>query len=317
MWLSPRQYGYVFAKIRIPAQLDVLVQSQNNVISRAQANSLGFPPSSQKRMIRDGYWKRLFEGIYLVGPQPTWLSWAWAGHLKAGPRSMLGGASAAYLWGLTDVPPSQVQVLIPGTSTPRNTPRVLFSRRMVLPTPCGRLPVIPLPETVLDMCAIQPKRAAHWISQAKYVNKTFSLSSVREALDARTRYSQRELVRAMLSDSENGVESVLEKIYLEHVEKAHGLPTAKRQVGSRYRCDADYGPVLVELDGRLGHEGIGVFRDMKRDNYHQLRGKMTLRYGWDDCTSRPCEVAREVSKVLFDAGISFNFRTCERCRTYR
>ena len=39
-----------------------------------------------------------------------------------------------------------------------------------------------------------------------------------------------------------------------------------------YRTDVDYEEygLLVELDGRRGHDGAGRFRDMNRDNRHVL-----------------------------------------------
>jgi hypothetical protein len=46
--------------------------------------------------------------------------------------------------------------------------------------------------------------------------------------------------------------------------------------------------VIVELDGRVGHEGVGQFRDMDRDNRHALVDALTLRYGSYDLTARPC-----------------------------
>ena len=52
----------------------------------------------------------------------------------------------------------------------------------------------------------------------------------------------------------------------------------------------EYG-LLIELDGRLGHEGVGRFRDMRRDNRATIDGLATLRYGFGDVHGIPCEVA--------------------------
>jgi hypothetical protein len=46
--------------------------------------------------------------------------------------------------------------------------------------------------------------------------------------------------------------------------------------------------VIVELDGRAGHDGVGQFRDMDRDNRHALVDAVTLRYGSYDLAARPC-----------------------------
>ena len=66
------------------------------------------------------------------------------------------------------------------------------------------------------------------------------------------------------------------------------------------RRDIDYGEFLlvVELDGRRGHEGTGQHRDMSRDNDTTEGGKPTLRYGHAPVFQDPCGVARQVSVVL-------------------
>lgn len=49
--------------------------------------------------------------------------------------------------------------------------------------------------------------------------------------------------------------------------------------------------ILVEIDGRTGHEGVGRFPDMMRDNRFALIEWITTRYGWYDVVYRPCLVA--------------------------
>ena len=76
----------------------------------------------------------------------------------------------------------------------------------------------------------------------------------------------------MLVDVAEGAQSPLELTYLRDVERAHGLPTGSRQVRVAGRrviwVDVDYEEysTRVELDGRLGHQGEGRFRDRRRDN---------------------------------------------------
>jgi very-short-patch-repair endonuclease len=98
------------------------------------------------------------------------------------------------------------------------------------------------------------------------------------------------------------------------------LPRAKRQhavmtANGVERRDALYEEwqLLVELDGRLGHEGLGAFKDMQRDNAAAVRGEVTLRYGWFDVVSRPCEVARQIAKILRARGWLGSLRPCAAC----
>ncbi len=72
--------------------------------------------------------------------------------------------------------------------------------------------------------------------------------------------------------------------------------------------------LLVELDGRLGHEGMGRFRDMRRDNASTSDGLATLRYGKADVFGLPCEVAMEVAHNLVLRGWNGPPDRCDRCR---
>ena len=72
--------------------------------------------------------------------------------------------------------------------------------------------------------------------------------------------------------------------------------------------------IPVELDGRLGHTGMGRFRDMRRDNSATTDGLATLRYGKADVFGIPCEVAQEVGLNLARLGWHGSPRHCDRCR---
>ena len=71
--------------------------------------------------------------------------------------------------------------------------------------------------------------------------------------------------------------------------------------------------VIVELDGRLGHEGEGRFRDMNRDNQHALLDELTLRYGYFDVSSRACAVAYQVYRAIVRRGFTEPFLRCGNC----
>lgn len=106
--------------------------------------------------------------------------------------------------------------------------------------------------------------------------------------------------------------------YLHDVERAHGLPRGLRQhrlAGGRQVRDILYEQyaVVVELDGRMGHEGLGRFRDMRRDNEALLRGEVTLRYGWSDVRGRSCAVAWQVASILIGRGWPGLPCRCSRC----
>jgi hypothetical protein len=142
---------------------------------------------------------------------------------------------------------------------------------------------------------------------------------LRQLLDARPRQRHRALILGMLTDVAAGAESYLEMLYLRTVERAHGLPRGARQTPNPdlpYERDVKYDRfrLLVELDGRIGHEGEGRFRDMDRDNRHALRDELTLRFGYYDVSGRPCSVAFQVYLALVKRGYPEPFRRCPNCR---
>ena len=60
--------------------------------------------------------------------------------------------------------------------------------------------------------------------------------------------------------------------------------------------------VLVELDGRLGHDGEDRVRDGIRDRRSATRAWLTVRAFWNDVAGAPCTLATEVGEVLNQRG---------------
>jgi hypothetical protein len=138
-----------------------------------------------------------------------------------------------------------------------------------------------------------------------------------KALAARSRMRWRGWVTAALQDAADGVHSPLERQYVHGVERAHGLPPARRQArrrhgsGTRY-LDNLYEPfaLCVELDGNAAHPAEGRWRDTRRDNANLTQGTRTLRYGWPDVTEYRCRTAAEVAEVLRRQGWTGTLRRC-------
>ncbi len=94
--------------------------------------------------------------------------------------------------------------------------------------------------------------------------------------------------------------------YIRDVERAHGLPTATRQavLGQDRRCDNlfEAQQLVLEVDGRLGHEGwAGRVRDGVRDRAAAREGRLTARVFWTDVAVTPCALADEVGVLLRSA----------------
>ena len=101
------------------------------------------------------------------------------------------------------------------------------------------------------------------------------------------------------------------------MERAHGLPTARRQAkrrhgsGTRYLDNLYEGYRLcVELDGLAAHPAEGRWRDTHRDNTNLTLGTETMRYGWHDATEHRCRTAAEIATVLRRRGWKGVLRPC-------
>lgn len=313
-------------------RVEALAEAQFGVLARAQCLGLGMTPDAIRWLLHSRRWRQIHRGVYAmhVGSL-AWRAQVSAALLYCGDGAVASHHTAARLCGLLDQDPGGIDVLIPASRrvTP---PNQLNSASSVHVATCVALADRTAPsgwpsrttveDTVLDMADCgDADNAIAWVSKACQRRRT-TTARLAQALEKRTRHRWRELLVDALGDVADGVESVLEYRYVRRVERPHGLPEARRQRvvltgGHRRRTDNDYEPfgVIVELDGRLGHEGGGVFRDRTRDNSTTVSGKATLRFGWADIDSQPCEVAQDVAVLLRSRGWSGKLKRCgSACR---
>lgn len=297
-----------------PALLE-LADAQSGLLSCSQVVELGGSEALIRRCVRDGHWHRLTAGILSTTRSPSWLGWVWAGVLVAGPSAVVGGAAAAHLHRIGPEP------RIIDIWAPDNSPRWRSPWRFHRAWRAGRgEPArVSLEQATIDVCSAgSPDDVAATLASALGTRRTSPGALRSLALESPT-LRHRGLVLSMLEDVGSGAESPLEVRYMRDVERAHGLPTAQRQVrvSSGTRTDVGYLDhlVLVELDGRLGHDGTGAWRDWARDNNHAMSHFTTLRYGWHDVVRRPCDVAWQVGEALAQGGWAGMPRRCRSCRT--
>jgi hypothetical protein len=298
-----------------------LAACQDGVLTVEQATAHGVSPTVVKRLCAQEQWRRLGRGVlWTAASDPPWPARAWAGVLLGGDRARLGPESSAHLWEL-GAAPEPIDVLVPygrgGTATGpwtfhRERPGVRSPRTV------GAPPRLTAADTVLDLTARRDEGGTVEVVTRAVQQRLVTPPALLEALGARRQHPRRALLASLLADVAEGVESGLELHYLRDVERAHGLPRWNRnryRGGLRYRSDVGYDAqgVLVELDGRLGHDGAGRFRDLRRDNDFAVRSLITLRYGWWDVVERPCEVAWQVADVLTLRGWDGVPTRCRRC----
>lgn len=308
----------------IPPALQRLADCQSGVLSREQALGHGLSAKVTARLIGSGAWQRLNDGLYLTHPlAPFWDALAWGGILLGGSHARLGAASSGYLTGLVPVAPDPLDVLVPIDKPVktrghwrflRERPGVRDARSF------GSPPRLGIEDTVLDLAEEHSAAGVVGLVTTAVNRRLTTSRRLQRRLQQRSRHGHRDLLTDLLADVNEGAESPLELRYLRDVERPHGLPHGDRQnsrTGLRYLRDVLYEEfdLLVELDGRDGHFGVGRFRDMNRDNLHALHQELTLRFGWYDVAARPCVVAYQVFTVLSRRGYNDPFRPCANCRS--
>jgi len=184
--------------------------------------------------------------------------------------------------------------------------------------PPWHLPRTTVADTVLDLVgqARTFDDAYGWISKAVGRRLT-SPQSLSKALAGRSRIRWRAWITEALEDAADGVHSPLERNYVHGVERAHGLPTARRQAKRRHSSGTRYLDNLyeeydlcVELDGFAAHPAESRWRDTHRDNANLVQGTETLRYGWPDVTEHRCQTAAEIAAMLRRRGWTGTLRPC-------
>ena len=297
------------------------IAGQAGLLTRSQAQQGGFTDEAIAWRVTSGRWRTIHPGVYSTTPgRDDWEMRAVAALLCVGAPAALCGASAASAWGLVPEPSGAVSVVVPagrrGTSRPGI--EVTRSRQML-----GRVHPSAWPHrvtaehAVLDLATGRTlDRVVALVAQACQ-KRLVSTESLAAALAGRPQQASRGLLLEALTGVGLGVESPAEWRYIRDVERAHGLPQGRRQdPGPRStRRDNAYAEVklLVEVDGRLGHEGwVARQRDGRRDRAFARDGWLTVRVCWPDVALTPCELAAELVDILRERGWRGTPRACRR-----
>lgn len=315
-----------------------LLRLQHGAIARWQAVDAGLTPVAIDSLLRQHRWRVLYRGVYAAFTgEPPRACLLWAALLRAGPGALLSHHSAAELDGLTERTSRAIHVTI------RHDHRVRFSGTrpsgLALPLaihrssqievirhPVRMPPRTRIEHTILDLTQLSASfdDAFSWLCKG-CGRRLVTPQRMHAAASIRGRLRWRDEILEALPVIASGVHSNLEHRYVRDVEQAHGLPTATRQprvllessLPRAIYLDNQYDPfgVVVELDGRANHLVEDRWRDIRRDNYNAMAGKVTLRFSNADVTVRTCEVAADVGTTLRRRGWDgLPCRCGSRCR---
>ena len=301
---------------------------QFDLLTRPQCLGAGMTDDALQWRVSSGRWVRMRAGVFLTKPgRVDWQVTATAdllGCLSGAPAADAAfcGRSAHYLWGLERKPPVITEVVVPYERAVASGPR-LKVRRSVRWEDLVHDTAYPwrttLPATLLDVAA-QGSATDALATVARAVQKELvSVGQLRAELAARQGHRHSRVLGPALADVGDGAQSGAEVLYVRDVERAHGLPAATRQApsdrGARRYHDNEYTQfgLIVEVDGRLGHEQWqDRVRDGRRDRQLLSTARATTRVFWADVAVMPCETAADIGAVLHARGWRGRLRRCRR-----
>ena len=264
-----------------------LLDFQRGVISRRQAAAAGLDSALIDARLRRGHWRQLYRGVYATYTgDPSWECLLWAAALRAGGGSVLSHHTAAELDSLTDNKSDVIHVTvdhdrrvrISGQERHELAPSVVIHRTDRLDDarhPARTPPRTRVEETVLDLTQLAASfdGAFSWLS-AGCGRRLVTPQQLHAAISKRMRLRWHKEMLSALGYIDDGVHSGLEFRYVRDVERAHGLPPARRQARAAGRSRSQYFDnlyeafsVVVELDGRAAHLVEDRWRDIRRNRH--------------------------------------------------
>jgi hypothetical protein len=295
------------------------IAGQAGLLTRDQAIKAGFTAEAIEWRIARGQWVRIIPGIYLTTPgRADWEMRAVAALLHAGSGSALCGNSAGHAWGLVRSEPKEIEVVIPAHRRARAPEGIVIRRSRALE---GRIHPTEWPHrivaehTVFDLSQGKPFDRAIALGAKAVDLKLATADTLRAALEGRRGQSHAKELTEALADVADGAESPAEVRYVRDVERAHGLPTGRRQVpivgGGRRDVAYDEWALVVEIDGRLGHTGWTARQaEGRRDRKAAVTGRLTVRCHWPDLVPTGCELAADLGAILVSRGWAGEVAAC-------
>ena len=306
--------------------LQLLLEEQAGAIARRQLFEIGLGDADIARLLRRRELARVHPGIYVNHTGDlTWRQRAWAAALYYWPSALHGESAlqAHHGTGLDVVDDRMIHIAIDEGRRQRRREGIRLHRvsRLTERVQSGRSPArVTLEHAVIDVAsAAHDEAGAVAVLADACQSRRTTPARLARALHERRRTPRRRFLLDLLVDVAAGAYSALEHRYLTRVERPHGLPTGARQRRVRigrtpaYR-DVEYRRygVVVELDGRLGHEQqADRWSDMDRDIDAVVSGGVTLRAGWRQVLS-PCRLAVAVGRLLVARGWSGRPTACGR-----
>jgi hypothetical protein len=282
--------------------------AQSGVIARRQVEAAGQTAADIERRLRRREWVRLLPGVYVDHTgEPTRLQRAWAGVLFYAPAVVADESVLSVRSG------DRIVIAVDRARDVRA--RDGYDLRCVADLSAKSMANTSPPRMRIEDAALRvASRCDHALDAVQTLadvvrQRQTTGARLEQALLRNPKLRKRAWLGEVVRDIAAGTHSVLERAYLDRVERAHGMPAALRQsrnVGPRVRyVDAHYAAygVEVELDGWFLHGAAEQReRDLDRDLATLTQGSVTVRLGWGHVFDRACLTAERLGALLVARG---------------
>jgi very-short-patch-repair endonuclease len=281
---------------------------QHAAITSAQLANAGLTRHAITHRIGTGWLRRMFRGVYLVGPLERPASRAMAATLAVGDGGVLSHYAAAALWGLRSSWEGPIDVTVSGRKT-RGRPGIRVYRSHLHPHDVTRrdnIPVTSPARTLLDLAATLPQRDLDRTTEEAQVQRRVTTHSLNEQFKRYPHHRGTAALRKAIRSDPALTRSEAERRLLELIRAARlPKPEANAQLHGH---EVDFlwheQRLIVEVDGYAFHSSRSSFeRDRRRDRDLQAAGYRVLRITWLELTDgRDALIAELAAALIRPAG---------------
>lgn len=276
----------------------IAARARHRVLTFNELFEVGCGKEAVAHLVRTERIWRVYRGVYALEGPLSALGWSYAAVRRCEPTAFASRFSAAGVLELRDHWPEVPQVTIVGRTGAKGPPtiEVHHAKRLDVGT-CHGIPVTSPAQTIIDCApALNEQALKALLRRAEYRGLDLtSFTEKRVPANLRTLLG-RYVIGSGLTDSE------LEALFYELCAAAGvPLPEIQARFPNRRRVDFVWHDrrVIVEADGRRGHEGfVARAEDVARDREHLIAGYVTLRFTWHEVEHEPELVVTQLRAVL-------------------
>ena len=282
-----------------------LAADQLSVATRDQLLVEGLSPEMIDRRVRNGRWRALHRGVYLIGPVLVQGARTLAAVFACQPRASASHETSALLHRLPlPANPTTVHVTVVGRNPGRRVGITVHRVGALQPDEIrmvGPIPATTAARMILDLAASFDAGDLEQLVAEAYAAKLTSRHELRRLSARHPRRPGVSRVRAIADTKPAFTRSVAERRLLSLIRKA-GLPEPRVNV-RLHGFEVDFlwpeHRVVVEFDSHAFHAARPKReRDSRRDQDLISRGYVVLRVTWHQLTSEPDALIARIATAL-------------------